>query len=84
MRIATRMALIATTEAEDTPQAAPEGERFISVRAAATRLATEPKWLYRRKERLPFMRQLSPGRWRVSEPALVTWMRARRRPLTAP
>jgi len=50
----------------------------------AERLGVAPKWLYRRKNTLPFMREIVPGTWRVSVSALERWMRqrGRRSPLT--
>jgi hypothetical protein len=52
---------------------------FIPVKAAAARLGKHPKWLYRRKHLLPFMRELATGSWAVSVPALERWMVARAR-----
>lgn len=76
-RIAARLASTAAT-APAPPPAAPE--TFISVKAAAARLGVAPKWLYRRKRTLPFMREIAPGTWRVSVAALDRWMRHRGRP----
>jgi hypothetical protein len=76
-RIAVR--LVSTTAAAPAPPpAAPE--TFISVKAAAARLGVAPKWLYRRKHTLPFMREMVPGTWRVSGAALERWMTRRGRP----
>ena len=75
-RIAVRLAT-AVAEPPAPPPAAPE--TFISVKAAAARLGVAPKWLYRRKKTLPFMREMVPGTWRVSVPALERWMRQRGR-----
>jgi excisionase family DNA binding protein len=68
------------TAAPEPAAPAPLGpERFISVKEAAARLGVSPKWLYRRKKTLPFMREVAPGTWRVSEPALDRWMHNRGR-----
>jgi hypothetical protein len=76
-RIAARLAL-ASAEA---PAPAPAGpETFIAVKAAAARLGVSPKWLYRRRKTLPFMREMVPGTWRVSVPALERWMHHRGHP----
>jgi hypothetical protein len=73
-RIAVRLAT-----APDPPAPAPAGpETFISVKEAAGRIGFAPKWLYRRKKTLPFMREVAPGTWRVSVPALDRWMATRR------
>jgi hypothetical protein len=79
--IETRIAVrLATTTAEP-PVPPPVGpETFISVKVAAFRLGVVPKWLYRRKKTLPFMREIVPGTWRVSVPALERWMTRRGRP----
>jgi hypothetical protein len=69
---------LATAEPPAPPPAAPE--TFISVKAAAARLGVAPKWLYRRKKSLPFMREVAPGTWRISVPALDRWMARRGRP----
>jgi len=53
-------------------------ETFVSVKEAADRLGVAPKWLYRRKKTLPFMREMVPGTWRASVPALERWMATRR------
>jgi hypothetical protein len=76
-RIAARLASTAAA-APAPPPAAPE--TFISVKAAAARLGVAPKWLYRRKNTLPFMREIVPGTWRVAVAALERWMRQRGRP----
>src|SRR5262249_56842947 len=60
-RIAARLASTAAA-APAPPPAAPE--TFIAVKAAAARLGVAPKWLYRRKKTLPFMREIVPGTWR--------------------
>src|SRR5262245_21009037 len=61
------------------PAPAPAGpETCISVKDAAARIGFAPKWLYRRKKTLPFMREMVPGTWRVSLPALERWMATRR------
>jgi hypothetical protein len=73
-RIAVRLASV---EPPAPPSAAPEA--FISVKAAAARLGVAPKWLYRRKNKLPFLREIVPETWRVSVPALERWMAARAR-----
>jgi excisionase family DNA binding protein len=75
-RIAARLA-IAGAEAPAPALAGPE--TFISVKEAAARLGVSPKWLYRRKKTLPFMRGVGPGTWRVSVPALERWMARRGR-----
>jgi hypothetical protein len=75
-RIAVRVAS-ASAEASAPVPAGPEV--FISIKAAAARLGRSPKWLYRRKHRLPFLRELEPGSWGVSVPALERWMAARAR-----
>jgi hypothetical protein len=73
-RIAVRLAT-----APDPPAPAHVGpETCISVKGAAARIGVAPKWLYRRKKTLPFMREMVPGTWRVSVPALERWMAARR------
>jgi alkanesulfonate monooxygenase SsuD/methylene tetrahydromethanopterin reductase-like flavin-dependent oxidoreductase (luciferase family) len=74
-RIAVRLAT-AWAEISTPPPMAPE--TFISVKAAAARLGVAPKWLYRRKKTLPFMREIVPGTWRVSVAALERWMAGRR------
>jgi hypothetical protein len=75
-RIAVRLA----TAAPEPAAPAPLGpETFISVKAAAARIGVAPKWLYRRKKTLPFMREIEPGTWRVSVPALERWMHNRGR-----
>jgi hypothetical protein len=78
-RIAVRLAT-AAAEPPAPPSVAPE--TFISVKAAAARLGVAPKWLYRRKKTLPFMREIVPGTWRVAVAALERWMTARGRPRT--
>ena len=78
-RIAVRLATAAAESAAPSP-AAPE--TYISVKAAAARLGVAPKWLYRRKKSLPFMREIVPGTWRVSVSALERWMTRRGRPRT--
>src|SRR5262249_43231879 len=78
-RIAARLASTAAA-APAPPPAAPE--TFIAVKAAAARLGVAPKWLYRRKKTLPFMREIVPGTWRVAVAALERWMAARGRPRT--
>jgi hypothetical protein len=50
-----------------------------NVKAAAARIGVAPKWLYRRKKTLPFMREIEPGTWRVSVAALERWMHNRGR-----
>ena len=75
-RIKVRLA----TAAPEPETSAPVGpERFIAVKEAAARLSVAPKWLYRRKKTLPFMREVAPGTWRVSVPALDRWMARRGR-----
>jgi hypothetical protein len=74
-RIAAQLAR-ASAEA---PAPAPT-ETFISVKVAAARLGVSPKWLYRRRKTLPFMREMVPGTWRVSVPALDRWMARRGHP----
>ena len=76
-RIAARLANTAAA-APAPPPAAPE--TFIAVKAAAARLGVAPKWLYRRKKTLPFMREIVPGTWRVAVAALERWMTRRGRP----
>src|SRR5262245_36361206 len=76
-RIAVRLAS-AAPEPPAPPPATPEA--FMSVKGAAVRLGVAPKWLYRRKNTLPFMREMVPGTWRVSVPALERWMVRRGRP----
>jgi hypothetical protein len=76
-RIAVRLATAAPGPAAPAP-AAPE--TFISVKEAAGRLGVAPKWLYRRKKTLPFMREVAPGTWRISVPALDRWMARRGHP----
>jgi len=75
-RIAVRLAAVAPEPAAPAPV---EPERFISVKEAAARIGVAPKWLYRRKKTLPFMREVAPGTWRVSVPALDRWMARRGR-----
>src|SRR5262249_38336188 len=75
-RVAVRLA---TASAEAPGSDARASETFISVKAAAARIGVAPKWLYRRKKKLPFMREIEPGTWRVSEPALERWMHNRGR-----
>jgi hypothetical protein len=74
-RIAARLAIVSAEAPAPTP-AGPE--RFISVKEAAARVGVAPKWLYRRKKTLPFIREVAPGTWRVSVPALDRWMATRR------
>jgi hypothetical protein len=77
---ATRIAACLATAATEAPAPTPAApEAFISVKAAAARLGVAPNWLYRRKKTLPFMREIVPGTWRVSVPALERWMAARAR-----
>jgi hypothetical protein len=76
-RIAVRLAT-AAAEPPAPPAAAPEA--FISVKAAAAHLGVAPKWLYRRKKTLPFMREMVPGTWRVAVAPLDRWMRQRGQP----
>jgi len=73
-RVATCLAIAA---AETPAPTSTEPERFISVKEAAARLGVAPKWVYRRKKTLPFMREVAPGTWRVSVPALERWMHHR-------
>ena len=54
-----------------------DGDSFIPVKMAAERLGLDVKTIYRR--RLPFIRELVPGTWRVSTRALARWMATRRR-----
>jgi hypothetical protein len=76
----TRIAVRLATASAEAPAPAPVGpEAFISVKAAAGRLGVAPKWLYRRKNTLPFMREIAPNTWRVSVPALERWMHHRGR-----
>jgi hypothetical protein len=76
---ATRIAVyLATTSSPEPPTSTPE--TFVSVKVAAVRLGVSPRWLYRRRKTLPFMREMVPGTWRVSVPALERWMHRRRRP----
>jgi hypothetical protein len=74
-RIAVRLA----TATPEPPAPPPAADTFISVKAAASRLGVAPKWLYRRKKTLAFMREIVSGTWRVSVPALERWMRQRGR-----
>ena len=46
-----------------------DGDSFIPVKMAAERLGLDVKTIYRR--RLPFIRELVPGTWRVSTRALA-------------
>jgi hypothetical protein len=74
----TRIAVRVASAAAEPP--APAGpETFISVKAAAARIAKSPKWLYRRKHRLPFLCELEPGSWGVHVPTLERWMTTRTR-----
>jgi hypothetical protein len=75
-RIAAGLAM-ARAEAPAPALAGPE--TFISVKAAAARLGVSPRWLYRRKKTLPFMREVASGTWRVSVAALERWMARRGR-----
>jgi hypothetical protein len=74
-RIAVRFAQVA---AERPARTDTGPETFLSVKAAAIRLGVAPKWLYRRKNKLPFMREIAPGTWRVAVTPLERWMAARR------
>jgi hypothetical protein len=74
-RIAVRLA----TASAEAPAAAPGPEILIPVKAGAARLGKSPKWLYRRKRRLPFMCELEPGSWGVHVPTFERWMAARAR-----
>jgi hypothetical protein len=69
---------LANASAEAPAPAAAGPEMFIPVKIAAARLGRHPKWVYRRKH-LPFLRELAPGTWAVSVPALERWMAARAR-----
>jgi hypothetical protein len=75
-------AQLVSTAAEAPAPQPPAPEAFISVKAAAARLGVAPKWLYRRKNTLPFMREIVPRTWRVSVAALERWMTRRGRPRT--
>src|SRR5262245_48006888 len=75
-RIAARLAI---ASAEAPAPASAEPERFISVATAADRLGVAPKWLYRRKKSLSFMREMVPGTWRVALAGLEQWMARRGR-----
>jgi hypothetical protein len=57
-------------------------DAWISVADAARRLAVSPKTLYRHRHRYPFVREATPGHWRVSVTALDRWMASRRPPPT--
>src|SRR4029450_10376611 len=83
-RIAVALARAATEGAAAAPAAPPaDPEAFIPVKPAAARLGVAPKWLYRRK-RLPFMREMVPGTWRVAVAPFERWMASRRPPPWGP
>ena len=62
---ATETRIAVRLPAATAPAPAPAApETFIAVKAAAFRIGVAPKWLYRRKKTLPFMREIVPGTWR--------------------
>src|SRR5262245_26169403 len=72
-RIAVRLATA------ELPAPPPAAEMYISVKAAAARVGVGAKWFYRRKKTHAAMREVAPGTWRVSVPALERWMARRGR-----
>jgi predicted DNA-binding transcriptional regulator AlpA len=66
------------TENDSAETAAPNnGDRLLDAREAARILGVEPRWLYRRADRLPFTRRLSPRTLRFSELGLQRWIKTR-------
>jgi excisionase family DNA binding protein len=53
-------------------------EKLICVKEAAARLAVSPQWMYRRKDRLPFVQRLGVRSLRISRAALDRYLTTRR------
>jgi excisionase family DNA binding protein len=60
------------------PAPAAEPDRLLTVAEAAERLAVDARWIYRRKDKLPFTRKIGPGTLRFSERGLERWKESRR------
>lgn len=53
-------------------------DRWLTPHESAALMGVSPKWLHRRRTRLPFIHPLRCGRgWRASLRELQAWMRAR-------
>ena len=59
---------------EPTPKVASDDDAMLTVNEAATRLRRAPRWIYRNKARLPFVRQMSARSLLVSKRALEDWL----------
>jgi excisionase family DNA binding protein len=64
----------ASSEPEPTPVTiTASDDRLLTVKEAAARLRKDPKWIYRGKNELPFMRRVG-GSLLISERALERWI----------
>jgi hypothetical protein len=60
------------------PPPSPVEEQYVSAEEGARLLGVTPRWLYRNKQRLPFVRRLSRKVLQVSLPALRRWQQAQK------
>ena len=55
-----------------------DNDRLLTVPELAVRLAVDPAWIYRHKDKLPFTRRLSSGTLRFCERGLRKWLDTRK------
>jgi hypothetical protein len=59
------------------PPPSPAGGRWMTLKEAGEVLSVNPKWLWRRRRELPFIRAIDGRRWRAGERELRAWMERR-------
>lgn len=66
------------TPVQSSGNGAGDPDRLLTAEEAAERLGVDKRWIYRRKDSLPFTRKLSQGTLRFSLRGLERWKESRR------
>ena len=78
LRAAVLVRLISPALHPPAESASVDDDQLLTVAEVAVKLAVDPAWIYRHKDKLPFTRRLSSGTLRFCERGLRKWLDTRK------